>query len=321
MPPFPQPTVDHRFRPLEEIKRLREWRDTKPGRNTPQKGIGSFLLGSWNIANFGDSGQPRRDESVAIMAEMLSWFDVAAIQETKINLTDLQRLMVALGPGFAYVTSDVAGNSERMVFVYDIRRVSLLQLAGEIAVPPSHKRHIKLPGIEQKFRGFDRNPYAVAFVIDDTVFTIVNAHLYFGSHSSRSENRRSLETYALGRWADLRMKNGKHPFGATVVIGDLNMPVASPGDPIFDALTKRGLHVPKHQTRLGTTITNNKHYDQLAFMPDEAGSRYVESGVFDFDGAVFSDLWQRESPELFEEFTRFHISDHRPIWASFRTSD
>lgn len=319
MPPFPLPDTDFTFNPQTEISALQNWRDTEPGRKVPPRQAGKFLLGSWNIANLGDTKQPRNDEDIAIIAELLSWYDVTAVQEVKEDLTDFRRVMAALPNNFKTVFSDMSGNSERMVYVYDSERVDRLELAGEVAVPQGSHRHIKLPGITQKFHGFDRNPFAVAFRIEGSVFTIVNAHLYFGSDSKISKNRRALETYALGRWADLRMRRGDAYSGNTIVIGDLNMPEAKLGDQIYEALIKRGLHVPVHQSRIGTTITEGKHYDQLAFFPGDAGLAFVADGVFDFDGTVFQDLWNPDAPTLFEAFTRFHISDHRPIWAQFHT--
>ncbi|WP_319412055.1 endonuclease/exonuclease/phosphatase family protein [uncultured Cohaesibacter sp.] len=318
MPPFPKPDTDYAYDAQEEILKLRQWRDTKPGRQIPSRSGGTFLLGSWNIANLGDDQQTRDSGDMAILAEIISWFDVIAVQEVKEDLSDFRKIMQQLPQSYKAVFSDMAGNNERMTFIYDRARVQRLELAGEIAVPPSAHRYIKLPGIGQKFNGFDRNPFAVAFQIEDQVFTIVNAHLFYGTDSQLSKNRRALETYALGRWADLRAERGDAYSGNTVVIGDLNMPAARPGDEIYDALVKRGLHVPAHQSRIGTTITEGKHYDQMAFLPEDAGRLFVTDGVFDFDGAIFTQLWDQEGRQGFEAYMRYHISDHRPIWAQFR---
>ena len=42
--------------------------------------------------------------------------------------------------------------------------------------------------------------------------------------------------------------------------------------------------------------------------------------VFDFDGALFQDLWAQRTPEQYRSYARFHISDHRPLWAEFLTA-
>jgi hypothetical protein len=62
------------------------------------------------------------------------------------------------------------------------------------------------------------------------------------------------------------------------------------------------------------------HYDQVAFFPGETGEEFVTSGVFDFDGAVFADLWRQRSKPDFEAYVRYHLSDHRPLWAQLRTA-
>ncbi len=319
MPPFEPPAFAYNYDADAEISAMRTWRDTKPGRAIPAKQDNRLLLASWNIANLGDTAQPRDDEDCRLIAEVISWFDLVAVQEVKENLADWNRVRAHLPFGWDCVFCDQGGNDERMLFVFDSSRVIRLELAGEIAIPPGSQRHIKLPGIEQKFRGFDRNPYAVAFDAGGWVVTVVNAHLFFGSDSKQSINRRALETYALGRWADLRRKRGWAFSHNVVAIGDMNMPAAEVGDAVFDALTKRGLNIPPHQSRIGTTITEGKQYDQLAFFPGDAGTAFLQDGVFDFDGAVFADLWNSRPPHDFAAFTRYHISDHRPIWAQFIT--
>lgn len=321
MPPFPRPEFGFDYSPDVEIGHIRRWRDEEPGRAIPPKTAGKLLLGSWNIANLGDAKQVRSDKDIRIISEILSWFDVVALQEVKENLEDFSKVMRSLPSSYDAVLTDQAGNAERMVFIYDTSSVARLELAGEVAIPPSAHRYIKLPTTKQKFTGFDRNPFVVAFETGGQAFTIANAHLYFGKDNTHSRNRRALECYAMGRWADLRQKRGKAYSNNVVVIGDLNMPAAAPGDPIFDALTKRGLHIPRHQSRIGTTITDGKHYDQLAFLPGDAGQAFLRDGVFDFDGAIFPELWNdpARDEQDFEAFLRFHISDHRPIWAQFDT--
>lgn len=322
MPPFPKTDFSFTYDSAEEIARLRQWRDQEPGRAIPAKQSDKLLLASWNIANLGDAEQLRDDADIQVIAELLSWFDIIAIQEVKENLSDFRRIQAALPASYGAVLSDQAGNDERMVFVFDRERVSRMELAGEVAIPPASQRYITLPITEQKFRGFDRNPFVVAFACGNRQFSIVNAHLYFGTDNTYSKNRRALECYALGRWADLRQSRGRAYSDNVIVIGDMNMPAATPGDPVYDALTKRGLHIPEHQSRIGTTITEGKHYDQLAFLPGDAGSAFVQDGVFDFDGAIFPNLWndpERDAQD-FEAFVRFHISDHRPIWAQFDAS-
>lgn len=317
MPPFERP-APFDYSVADEIKAVRDYRDTKPGRSIPRKSAGNVLVASWNIANLGDRGQPRDTADYRLIAEMLSWFDVIAVQEVKEELEGLRGVQLFLPSSYKAIFTDKGGNEERLVYLYDSDKVERLELAGEVAVPPKDHRHIKLPGITAKFKGFDRNPYAVAFRSGGFRFTLVNAHLFFGSESTKHENRRALETYALGRWADLTGRSADAYTSDVIVLGDLNMPKAEPDDKIFKALTKRGLHVPEHSTKIGSTLANDKHYDQIAFFPGRTSQEFVTSGVFDFDGALFSDLFTSVDRTAFNAFMRYHISDHRILWSQFR---
>ena len=316
MPEFEEPSFVYDFDPAAQITALQTYRDTKPGRKIPKKKNKKLLVGSWNIANLG--AQERKPKHYKLLGEVCSWFDIVAIQECRDDLSGLRGIVNQMPAGYQLLFSDVAGNDERMAFIYDSAKIERLEMAGEVAVAPASHRHVKLPGIEQKFRGFDRNPYVAAFRAGTFTFVLVNVHLYFGSDSTRSKNRRSLETYAVGRWADLRRKSDTAYAKDIIVLGDFNMPKAEPGDPIYEALTDRGLAVPDHSSKIATSISTANEYDQLAFFPGETGNDFTgKMGVFDFDGAVFPDLYG-QSEENFKAYLRYYLSDHRPIWAQFK---
>lgn len=318
MPAFPKPTFDYSYNVQIEIKALRHWRDTKPGRAIPRKAADRLLLVTWNLANLGV--QQRRDDDYRLIAEMLSWFDIAALQEVNENLAGLRNLMKFMPTRFSALFSDSAGNNERMVYLYDRKKVKLLELVGEIAVPPSDHQDIKLPGITQPFTGFDRNPYLAAFKAGSFTVLLVNVHLYFGKESeAASIERRCLETYAVARWADLNVKS-KHAYATDIIaLGDFNLPKADPADPVYKALTKRGLQLPPHSTEVGSAIASDSHYDQVAFFPSQTKQEFTgQCGVFDFDGAVFKTLWETRTPAQFRAYVRYYLSDHRPLWAEFR---
>lgn len=315
MPPFPKPGFTYPYHTSSQLDALGEHRATKPGRDIPFKSKDNLLIGTWNLANLGV--QERRDKDYRLIAELVSWFDLVAIQEVSDTLRGLRGIQKQLPRMYSVLTSDVAGNNERLAFLYDEEKVSLMEVVGEVAVPPSHQRHIKLPMTEQKFRGFDRNPYLATFQSDSFTFLVVNAHIYFGSESTVSMNRRSLETYALARWADLRRKSDHAYTRDIIALGDFNLPKTEPGDPVYEALTSRGLHIPSHSTEIGSSIKTDSHYDQIAFFPGQTSEEFKQSGVFDFDGALFTHLWETRTPEEFFQYMRYYISDHRLLWAEF----
>jgi endonuclease/exonuclease/phosphatase family metal-dependent hydrolase len=309
MPPFPEPTFAYDYNVQKEVTAARKWRDEK--RKVPPRAQDRLLIATWNVSNLGHPAQQRSDKDIRLIAELASWFDLITIQEVNDNMSGLRALESRLSGTHQILVSDAAGTD----------KVEFRGKVGEIAIPPSESRYIELPGIEQEFRGFDRNPYLAAFKAGDLEFLLVSVHLYFGSEkgesSKRDMNRRSLETYAVARWADLRRKSANAFTRNIIALGDFNMPKADPGDPIYEALTRRGLQVPDHSTEMGSSIKKDRHYDQLAFFPPGQSQQALvkASEVFDFDGALFADLWADRGKDDYFEYVRYHISDHRLLWA------
>lgn len=289
---------------------------TKAHRNIPDKSTGTMLTATWNLTNFGV--QARTDNDLALMAEIISWFDLIAIQEIADDLTDLRTLMNFLPNSYDIIISDIGGNDERSGFIYDSAKVERLELAAEIAVPPSDHRYIRMKNVSGAFSGFDRNPYTVAFRSGSIEYTAVCAHLFFGSHAYFNEDRRALETYALARWADQRHKAAGAYSQNILVMGDLNLPIRDNSSSVYRALKSKRLILPQHSTAMGSSLSGDKHYDQVAFHAGGMQNFYTGlSGVFDFDRTpFFNDAWQVSS-DYFNKTIKFHIADHRPLWAEF----
>ena len=316
MPAFPKPRFEHDYDPAQEIDVLTHYRRTRPGRDIPARRPDTLLIASWNIANLGL--QKRRDIDYRIIAEMISWFDLVALQEVNDNLEGLRAIQSHLPDSYQALFSDKAGNNERLTFLYDVTKVKLLEKVGEIAIPPSDHEDINLENVTQLFVGFDRNPYLASFTVGDFRFMLVNVHLYYGDDSLESIQRRSLETYAVARWADLRRRSKYRYADNIIVLGDFNLPKVDPDDAIYKALTKRGLQLPDHSTEIGSSISTDAAYDQIAFFPGPTKRAFTgAAGVFDFDGALFGDLWESRTSTQFNAYMRYYISDHRLLWSEF----
>ena len=317
MPAFPKPKFTYNYNVKDEIKALRHYRDNETERAIPKKQKNRLLLATWNIANLGL--QKRRDKDHQLLAEIISWFDIIAIQEVNDNLSGLRGIQDHLPASYAVLFSDRAGNDERLVFLYDSNKVSQLEKVGEIAIPVKDHPHIKLPGVTRKFTGFDRNPYIAAFVAGKFEFLLANVHLYFGDDKKAARDRRSLEAFATARWADLRRKDKDAYVTDIIALGDFNLPKVEPGDPIYSALKRKGLRKPAHSTKASSSIAKDKHYDQIMFFPGNSKNEYTgKTGIFDFDGAVFEKLWEAKTEKQFEAYIRYYLSDHRPMWAEFK---
>jgi endonuclease/exonuclease/phosphatase family metal-dependent hydrolase len=314
MPSLRKPYFSFDYQVAHEIDALREH---KRHREIPDKKDNHLLLGTWNIANLGLHKREERDYQV--LAEILSWFDLMALQEVNERLGGLRSTQEFLPPSFKVLFSDKAGNNERLAYLYDSNKVSPLEKVGEIAIPPKDHSHIKLRDISALFTGFERNPYLAAFKAGDFTFVLVNVHQYYGDKEADSLERRSLETYAVARWADLRHKS-KYSYSDNIIaLGDFNLPKVEKGDPVYRALTSRGLQLPDHSTRISSSISLDRAYDQIAFFPGSTKERFTKKmGVFDFDGVVFRELWETHTKNQFRSYLRYYISDHRPLWAEFR---
>jgi endonuclease/exonuclease/phosphatase family metal-dependent hydrolase len=318
MPVFPKPAFPYDYDIQAQVRFLRAHRQT-PDRLIPAKHPDRMLLATWNIANFG--AQERRDSEFQLLAEILSWFDIAAIQECRENFSHLEQVHNHMPASCRLLFTDIAGNQERMAFVYDSSKLTLLEKIGEISLPPADLPNITLPGVTQPFRGFDRNPYLATFKVGQTNFMFVNVHLYFGSTASDDMQRRSLETFAVARWADQRRRSAFSFTKEIVALGDFNMPKAVPGDPIFEALTAKGLTLPDHSSIIGSSIASDAQYDQVAFFPGSTAARFTSrKGVFDYDKVVFPDLWQSRGRTDFNAYLRYYLSDHRPMWVEFNVT-
>ena len=316
MPVFPKPKFEYAYDPAAEVARLRLH---KQKRALPPRQEGRLLVATWNLANLG--AQQRRDSDRSLIAEVLSWFDIVALQECRENFSDLFDLEFKLGGSHRVLMSDVAGNNERLAFLYDPAKLRPLEEVGEIAFPPSEYKHIKLPGVTETFNGFDRTPYLVSFEAGMTSLVFVNVHLFYGNKKKVSIERRALETFAVARWAHRRQESAFSFTRELVALGDFNMPRSEPGDPIYNALTRLGLELPDHSTQIASNITDDANYDQIAFLPGTTRACFSgRKGVFDFDGALFPDLWQAGANRKdFLAYLRYYISDHRPMWVELDT--
>jgi endonuclease/exonuclease/phosphatase family metal-dependent hydrolase len=319
MPPFPKPRFVYDYDLDRELAALRAYPQLKPDRKIPRKSRDKLLVATWNIANLGV--QDRLDSDYALIAEIVGWFDLVAVQEVNDDLRGIEAIHSKLPARYDLLFSDASGNQERQAFLFDTRRVSRLKEVGRLSIPPSQLRAIRLPGTTTAFPGFDRGPYLASFAAGSFRFSLLNVHLFFGSIDPADIDRRTLETLAVAWWADRKHRDARSYVPEIVPLGDFNLPKPTPGDRIYDALRSLGLEVPPHTSQIGSAIASDSYYDQIAFFPGPTRTRFTgATNVFDFDGALFQDLWQQRPGKPYWSYARYHISDHRPLWAEFHTA-
>ena len=284
-------------------------------REIPTRNDDNLILATWNLTNFGL--QKREDEHLDIMAEIIKPFDIIAVQEVADNLTDLDYILERLGTQWDAIFTDIAGNYERLGYIYKKSRVKLTGLAAELALRAYERVKIVIEGEENgPFEGFNRNPYMLGCRAGDFEFNLVNVHLYWTSFYIRQ-----LETEALSSWAKKRVKKDFPPNNDIILIGDFNMPKLHTTDKIYKLLTGNGLTIPKYNTELiGTNLAGDKHYDEVAFFPSRTNEDFTDRiGVFDFDKVLFEDLYGEPEDDHtnFFKYVRYYIADHRPLWVEF----
>ncbi len=108
------------------------------------KTVKSVKIATWNLREFGGkSYKGRTFEELYYIAEIISNFDIVALQEVRGDLKEFLKLKKYLGPGWDYIATDVtggyAGNNERMVFLYNRKNVFFRNIAGELTLKEGGK--------------------------------------------------------------------------------------------------------------------------------------------------------------------------------------
>jgi endonuclease/exonuclease/phosphatase family protein len=293
----------------------------------PAKRAGqTLIIGTWNIALFGGLTQkwitgtddtPKRNLSdLCAIAEVVSRFDICAIQETKRNLAALRCLARILGKDWTFIVSDVTegdpGNSERLCFVYDRETVRASGLVGEVVLPFEDLGVIG-GGLDVQFA---RTPYAVSLAAGEEGFTLVTLHALYGA-STAAKKRRAQELQAIAEWLADRAGEPDEFNRNLMALGDFN--IDRLGDPFWNALASTGLGAPKELEDVPRNISfahggPRKFYDQIAWFTkgnrEQLTLKYQTAGYVRWTDFILEDA--RDDDER-----KAHISDHYPLWAEF----
>jgi endonuclease/exonuclease/phosphatase family metal-dependent hydrolase len=287
----------------------------------------NLLIGTWNIKAFssltrkwtaGENDSPKRDyRALWAITEIISRFDVIAIQEIKGDLRALRTMMKTLGDDWNFLITDVtrgnSGNSERMGYIFDTRRIRLSGLAGELVIPEVEDGVIGEGALQRQFA---RTPYAVSFRAGRETFILTSLHIDYGSSSAG----RIPELEGIAQWL-FEWAGQANSFGQNLIaLGDFN--IDRHGDALWQAFTSTGLTVPDdlHAVKRSIFALDNdadlkKYYDQIAWF-ETGGKRklnleFVSAGGFDFVPFLYTEAG-------FTKATLQHrLSDHYPLWTEF----
>jgi endonuclease/exonuclease/phosphatase family metal-dependent hydrolase len=296
----------------------------------------TLLLATWNIREF-DSGKfgYRGDEPYFYIAEILSRFDLIAIQEVREGLYPLQRLCRLLGSWWDFLVTDVtlgtSGNSERMAYLFDRRKVNFTGLAAELVLP-------KANGAEIEPVQMARSPYVASFRAGWAYLTLATVHIYYGDKVAADPRRlteitafsKTLARYA-GKFsaAPQPAPDKPPPRDNLVMLGDFN--IFNRKDVTMQAITEAGFIVPAQlQSIPGSNAARNRHYDQIAYFEKLTHLQPTgRAGVFDFyeqiyrvqDEAEYALERATKPSRSFSEWRTYRMSDHLPMWIEFGIDD
>jgi len=208
-----------KLKTIDGLIKLREYlaETIKVSRKTDK----NLLLSSWNIKEFGHL-KNRQPESYFYIAEIISNFDLVAIQEVKSGLKDLEILMKLLGKDWCYLINDVTegkdGNSERFAYLYDTRRVNFSGLAGEILL----WKELFEDGDAEKDFQLKRTPYITGFRAGWKSFSLLNVHLQPEDSKTGREIRKK-EVNLLMKALDAKKKRKTNWTDNIIILGDFNL--------------------------------------------------------------------------------------------------
>lgn len=247
----------------------------------------TLLLATWNIQAFG--GSSRTEESFWYIAEILSRFDLIAVQEVKRDLGELDRVCKLLGPWWRYLVTDTTegsgGNNERLAFLFDTRKIRFGGMAGETVMPPVEDTEGNLVPSSQLYR----TPYIAGFKAGWFDFMLSTVHIKFGE-GVQADPGRLAEIQQIAQFLADRAKQETAWSQNLILLGDFN--IFDESSPTFDALIDAGFTIPADIQILPKTNVGSKRrkYDQIAFMlnskPDLELNR---AGVLDFFKTIYSD--------------------------------
>ncbi len=323
-----------RRRTIAGLQRLRAGLGSEAGVPT-RTATETVVLATWNIREF-DSRKygGRSEEAFLYIAEIVSRFDLVAIQEVRDSLYALQRLQRLLGDWWSYLVTDVtlgrSGNSERLAFLYDRRKVQFSGLAAEIVLPER---------AEPRTVQFARSPYVAGFRCGCAQANLCTVHIYYGKGTPIDPRRQAEITSiatTLAKYSShftsgpVRTPDGKPESDENLLLlGDFN--IFNREDATMQALKKAGFVVPAAlQSIPGSNVDKDKHYDQIAYYRKLSGMAPTgRAGVFDYyehvyreaDETAYRAIWKKTKARGFRDWRTYQMSDHLPMWIEFRIDD
>lgn len=247
-------------------------------------------LASWNIRIFSDGS--RDDAEVNQICQILKDYDFVSIVELRDEkvLQRTEAILQAMGKDYDYQVSDVVGRGvkERYAFLYDASKVEVVE-PGTIFPDPEDV--------------FIREPYYASFRSGKFDFTIIAIHVIWGDTvgGRRAEIQKLADVYS-------RVQESNSSEQDVILAGDFNrepddVESYAPLRNISSMISLLSLPQKSH-------IKDSSLYDNIWFQSEYVSEYTGTSGIDKFDEADFGNN---------DKAANLAVSDHRPVWAEFRT--
>jgi endonuclease/exonuclease/phosphatase family metal-dependent hydrolase len=223
-------------------------------------------------------------------------YDLIAIQELR-DIAALERCVSELASRsrkYSFVASKPVGTSKSKELYAYLYRPDVVSHLGDPSIYDDHADR------------FIREPYIAHFRSGTFDFTMITTHILYGS--GKKDPARAGELNAI---ADVfrQIQNADPSENDIILTGDFNEP---PDSPRFAALVSiPTLQMIIQGTNVRTVIHDSSLYDNIVFQSQYTDREYTGIwGVYKFDEEMFGNDDQMASKVC---------SDHRPVWADFRT--
>ena len=327
------------LRIIDRLRAIEQWLGTpktEGGAGVPSKDSDTtLLLATWNLRDFGRKGArgygERKLEALYYIAAFISAFDLVAVQEVNDDLDLFNALRDILGRDWDFIATDTspgkAGNDERMVFLFDTRKVRFRSIAGEITLledelvrlseqklvlPAGSKLKLadgtetdleagsvlRLPDDSKLLGGrqFVRTPFLVSFQASWFKFNLCTVHMLYGEGKAGLEQRakeiaqiaRVFQNRAAAeRRVNKEKKRDEDANEGYIVLGDFN--ILKAGHATMNALLDNGFGMAEELQSAPTNMFQTKHYDQIAVLKGHGVVRQRKgvAGVLDVYQVVY----------------------------------
>ncbi|MEL7118782.1 MAG: endonuclease/exonuclease/phosphatase family protein [Bacteroidota bacterium] len=310
------------------IERLRILRNALKAQIPERTLKETLLLATWNIRDFDKPAYGwRMEEAFYYIAEIISFFDIVAIQEVYKDLTALKRVKYLLGSNWKFVFSDTTegarGNGERIAYLFDKRKIKFGGLAGELVIPPIKTLDGEWISPDQIWR----TPLICGFQAGWSRFMVASVHVLFGKGGANSPERIN-EIRQIAEFLKKRSEDETAWARKLFLLGDFN--IFSKKDNTYKVLEENGFVCPEPLKEAYTNVKQNKQYDQILLRERKHSLEILKGGTFNFFDYVFKGedenlykpfMKKKNSEEIYKSYDQWRthqMSDHMPLWVEAR---